>query len=77
VALAEFWRDRVKPLMAVADAYVEGIVEGALERERGRKKKQAVEVTGADGEEGEEEEQETFLIHLVQAAEGECLSLDL
>jgi hypothetical protein len=38
VALAEFWRARVKPLRAVADAYVEGIVEEALERERGRKK---------------------------------------
>ncbi|KAJ7321640.1 cytochrome P450 monooxygenase pc-3 [Mycena albidolilacea] len=61
--LAEFWKDKVKPHRVVADAYVEGIVEKALERKRAGKQGDGK----PDGEQAQE--QETFLSHLVQATD--------
>ncbi|KAF7344031.1 hypothetical protein MVEN_01692600 [Mycena venus] len=62
--LREFWKDRVRPHRAIADAYVEPIINAALER---RRRKEAV----GQGEEGKlDGEHETYLSHLVEATDG-------
>jgi hypothetical protein len=68
--VAEFWKDKGKPHRMVADAYVEGIVEKALERKRAGKQGDGK----PDGEQAQE--QETFLSHLVQATD-DAFSLDV
>ncbi|KAJ7257543.1 cytochrome P450 [Mycena haematopus] len=56
--LREFWKDRVKPQRQIADAYIEQILDAALE-----KKKAGQQDSTSD------QEQTTFLSHLVQATE--------
>ncbi|KAF7373956.1 hypothetical protein MSAN_00608100 [Mycena sanguinolenta] len=56
--LAEFWKDRVKSHREITDAYIEPILNAALE------KKKAGQQDGKS-----DEEQETFLSHLVQATD--------
>ncbi|KAJ6468900.1 cytochrome P450 monooxygenase pc-2 [Mycena sanguinolenta] len=56
--LAEFWKDRVKQHRETTDAYIESILDAALE------KKKAGQQDGKS-----HEEQETFLSHLVQATD--------
>ncbi|KAJ7609553.1 cytochrome P450 [Mycena polygramma] len=61
--LREFWADRVKPQREIADAYIEPIMDEALERKRARAFK------GENGKSDGEEEVATFLSHLVQSTE--------
>ncbi|KAF7343938.1 hypothetical protein MVEN_01682500 [Mycena venus] len=57
--LVEFWKDRVKPHREIADAFIEPILNAALEKRR------AAEQAGTELE----EEHTTFLSHLVQATD--------
>ncbi len=57
--LREFWKDRVKPHREVTDAYMEPILNAALEE------KKIGEQNGNSSE-----EQATFLRHLVEATDG-------
>ncbi|KAF7344028.1 hypothetical protein MVEN_01692300 [Mycena venus] len=61
--LREFWRDRVRPHREIADAYVEPIINAALER---RRRKEAVRQEQEGKLDGEHE---TFLSHLVEATD--------
>ncbi|KAF8160351.1 cytochrome P450 [Mycena galopus ATCC 62051] len=55
--LKEFWTDRIKPHRAIADAYIEPILNAALEKRKA-------------GEQGKgDDEPETFLSHLVQGTD--------
>ncbi|KAF7343941.1 hypothetical protein MVEN_01682900 [Mycena venus] len=57
--LAEFWKDRVKPHREIADAYIEPILNAALEKRRAAQEADAKL----------EKEHTTFLSHLVQATD--------
>ncbi|KAJ7368901.1 cytochrome P450 [Mycena albidolilacea] len=60
--LAELWADKVKPHRDIADAYIEPILDAALERKRANEKDK-------DLEGGKGDEEATFLSHLVQATD--------
>ncbi|KAF8202796.1 cytochrome P450 [Mycena galopus ATCC 62051] len=57
--LQEFWKDRIKPHRDVADAYIEPILDAALEKNKARKQED-IKL---------DEEQATFLSHLVQGTD--------
>ncbi|KAJ7887589.1 cytochrome P450 [Mycena olivaceomarginata] len=60
--LAELWADKVKPHRDIADAYIEPILDAALERKKANEKDR-------DLEGGKGDEEATFLSHLVQATD--------
>jgi hypothetical protein len=65
--LAELWADKVKPHRDIADAYIEPILDAALERKKAHEKDK-------DLEGGKGDEEATFLSHLVQATDSTSCS---